>query len=686
MTNLWMVLYFTLGISCTGLMLLVFKKIFQDKLSARWHYLIWLVLLVRALLPANVRLFSTDFALNSLWMEGVKRLRGLVELGRNSVLSSPFGMSGGDVSLLGELPFALWSVTDILFVVYLAGVVLFLLYDVLIYVKLRSDIQKGREASASLKEKISRVAERYDLPKQERVKVCGGIETPFLCGLLRPVLVIPEGMEETIDEKVLLHEMLHRKHHDVLVNFALHLLRTLNWFNPLIYVLCRIIRNDSEALCDQRALERLEGEEKREYGMLLLNMADSRHASRIGTTSMANGAKNIKTRVQRIADFGRAPKGAAFAAACITVVLSLASVSFAYAPSYFETDLHGAEVRSAADLELLLEDARYFEVTSPEMALNLFAESLSEKDLVKMALIVPQEEFDGYKEWVMTQYTDLDNGNYTMAVDTDKLHPYGFYMDIDNGSITVTAYEEDRFVEGMARFRHDDWTEEDEYWTEEFVSFRLVNENGWRMHLTDRALQEFSRGNYFWEQDILHERMRQGDYQQFGDWRFMLAEWTGSGIWVGPGFQGMNLHFFSSGAEENTFSEEMTIFANHAVVVEYVGEMWPLEVWQEEKDAEVPVFIVCPAEMEDGEFFTDPRTGNPRRYDNGGGGSSSSGDAWDVPLITEENTMTYVNGDIWCESIGEAMAELERPYEFRIYSRDGERLLTVPFEGGGLYE
>ena len=57
MTNLWTVLYFTLGITLTGLMLVLFKRLFRDKLSARWHYLVWLVLLVRAILPENLRLF-----------------------------------------------------------------------------------------------------------------------------------------------------------------------------------------------------------------------------------------------------------------------------------------------------------------------------------------------------------------------------------------------------------------------------------------------------------------------------------------------------------------------------------------------------------------------------------------------------------------------------------------------------
>lgn len=162
MTNLWVVLYVTLGITLTGLMLVVFKKIFQDKLNARWHYLVWLVLLVRAVLPANVRLFSTSFALNTLWMEPMKKLRGRVEMGMDSLLSAPFCMEGGDLSLLKG---GGWSLTDTLFVVYGAGVLLFLLYDLLIYARLRKEIRQGREASLSLRGKILRTAETYDLPK-----------------------------------------------------------------------------------------------------------------------------------------------------------------------------------------------------------------------------------------------------------------------------------------------------------------------------------------------------------------------------------------------------------------------------------------------------------------------------------------------------------------------------------------
>ena len=670
MTNLWTVLYFTLGITLTGGMLIVFKKIFQDKLNARWHYLIWLVLLVRAILPANVKIFSTGFALNNLWMEPVKKLRGTVELGMESLLSAPFGMGGGDLSLLKT---GAWSVTDTLFVVYVVGAVLFLLYDVLIYGKLRKEIRRGREASAVLQEKILQTAEKYDLPHQENVRVCSNMETPFLCGLFRPVLVVPESMEETIDEKVLLHEMLHRKHKDVLVNFALHILRALNWFNPFVYWLCNIIRNDSEALCDQRVLEKLEGEEKRDYGMLLLRMTDSRYASRIGTTSMANGAKNIKTRIQRIVDFGRAPKGAAFAAGCITVMLSLASVSFAYEPKYFDTS--GVETKE--ELELLLEDARYFEVTSPEMAISILYEAISERNLGKLALTVPQDEFEEYKTWALSEYVDDDLDGAVLAEGTKADYKYRFYdrMRYDG------AYFFDRQTDGTitGTLHIVDETEahkEDVPVTERFQYFRIFEENkgNWSVELMEEEHWLFDVYDPGYIDRKLREKMEQGEYTEQGDWKFTeivyCEEW-------GIGFGGWDMfRFMNNGGEEPQFNESLTPMAAHAAYLEYTGTELKEEV-------QVLVIFTCPAEMTKEELWD----GFHRDFTVGSSGSSSAGFEWDVIETGPDwDGNLYVRGDKSYESLEEAFRMLSEPYEVRIYSRGGELLETFPLKGGALYE
>lgn len=668
MTNLWTVLYFTLGITLTGLMLVLFKRLFRDKLSARWHYLVWLVLLVRAILPENLRLFSTGFALNTLWISGMKRLRAAVELGRNSLLSTPFGMGGGEISLLKKMPFSAWSLTDRLFAVYLAGVAAVLLYDALLYARLRLEIRKGAAATPSLREKIRKTAEKYDLPTQKSVRICKGIETPFLCGMVRPILVVPESMAETIDEKVLLHEMLHLKHHDVLVNFLLHLLQALNWFNPFVYWLCRIIRNDSEALCDQRALEKLRGEEKREYGMLLLDMADSRCASRIGTTSMANGARNIKTRIGRIADFGRVPKGAAFATACITVVLCLASVSFAYQPNYFDT----SKVETAEDLRLTLEDARYFEIPSAEMAISILYEAFEERDLAKLALTVPQEEFDTYRDWAISEY-EMAESTYHARLDsgTKADYTYHFYDSMKAEDFYLLNEQADGSIDGILQVN--EFAEGEKPITQHFLHFRIFEETkgSWSVALLGderRLFDVYGAVNYGIYK--LEEEMAQGNYRQAGDWKVTDAAYCRQWGFL---FGGSVIDSLFGANQKMQFNDTLAPFATHAAYLEYTGTA----LWEKQN---VLVAIACPQEMKEDDYWE-----NIDSFVVGSGGSSSAGVAWEI-ISTDEDwdgRISFAEGED-SDNLADAFARLKTPYEVRLYTNHKELLETIPLKGGAL--
>ena len=54
MANLWAFLYQTLTLSVTAAVLLVAKRLFLDKLSPRWQYGVWAVLLLRLAVPAGM--------------------------------------------------------------------------------------------------------------------------------------------------------------------------------------------------------------------------------------------------------------------------------------------------------------------------------------------------------------------------------------------------------------------------------------------------------------------------------------------------------------------------------------------------------------------------------------------------------------------------------------------------------
>ncbi|MFT4105192.1 MAG: M56 family metallopeptidase [Lacrimispora sp.] len=66
------------------------------------------------------------------------------------------------------------------------------------------------------------------------------------------------------------HEKQHIKHHDPLLYRFLQVVQCVFWFCPFIHKALRLIRQDRELLCDERASS---GFSKREYGMLLLREA-----------------------------------------------------------------------------------------------------------------------------------------------------------------------------------------------------------------------------------------------------------------------------------------------------------------------------------------------------------------------------------------------------------------------------
>lgn len=306
MRDIWSFLLQTLTASGVAVLLLAVKALFRDKLSPRWQFAAWGVLALVLLLPAG---WSGRYTLLN-WPFYVEWLRSAFtgEYGALARVTAPVPLPVLKMpAVVGE-----W-----LFFLYTVGVLFFLLRYIVSYLRLRLALKKGQVVD---EERIRGVAEAYGLPVCPAVKV-PGLSTAFICGVFRPVLALPA--EREADEKVLLHELLHLKHKDALWGWLIALFRCLHWCNPLLWLCADQAGNDLEALCDQRVLERLEGEERREYGFILLEMAQEKYARVPGTSSIANGGKNIRRRIEAIARFKRYPGGMALASVCVLLVLAV---------------------------------------------------------------------------------------------------------------------------------------------------------------------------------------------------------------------------------------------------------------------------------------------------------------------------------------------------------------------------
>ena len=312
MGNIWEFLLQTLTVSLTAAVLLIVKYLLADKLSPRWQYGIWGLLALRALIPAGM----TRQVLLPLpaWVDMCKTA---AERGLASAYAGPWDAMDAK-SVLPWPSGAPESVTDWLFVAYAIGAAAYLLWKLAAYARLRLALRRGAPASEAVSSQIAGVCEKYGLRASRAVEV-EGLPTAFVCGVFRPVLAVPKG---GVDDKVLLHELLHLKYFDAAQGIFWCLIRALHWCNPFMHYVLDRVGNDLESLCDQRVLERLEGEERREYGGILLGMANEKYARAPGTSSISNGGRNISRRIAAIVRFKLYPRGMALASVCIAVVLA----------------------------------------------------------------------------------------------------------------------------------------------------------------------------------------------------------------------------------------------------------------------------------------------------------------------------------------------------------------------------
>jgi bla regulator protein BlaR1 len=101
--------------------------------------------------------------------------------------------------------------------------------------------------------------------------------SPFVGGMLLPKIYFPKDVLNEIEEKqlthVMMHELVHYKRKDLFYNFFAVVSTALHWFNPLVLVAMKKMKEDREIACDAYVLETLGENESTEYGMTLIKLS-----------------------------------------------------------------------------------------------------------------------------------------------------------------------------------------------------------------------------------------------------------------------------------------------------------------------------------------------------------------------------------------------------------------------------
>ncbi|MCL4218437.1 MAG: M56 family metallopeptidase, partial [Candidatus Hydrogenedentes bacterium] len=156
---------------------------------------------------------------------------------------------------------------------------------------------------------------------------------PALFGFIRPRLLIPKTLLESMSPRelrhVLCHELAHLKRRDILVNWLVAVLQIVHWFNPVMWYAFYRMRADREVACDALALSYLDAGEAQEYGRTVLSLFDThrRVGALPGVAGILEDKTHLKRRIAMIAAFTKPSRRWTVVALCLFVALGVAGLT-----------------------------------------------------------------------------------------------------------------------------------------------------------------------------------------------------------------------------------------------------------------------------------------------------------------------------------------------------------------------
>lgn len=326
-------------------LILCIKILLRNKLPPRWQYLLWIILIVRLLLPwspdssysiYSILSYSNGTPVTSHQDSTDRRKQGSTAIGGTKTYTYGSAQtaekSKKQTHNNEKKNDETVSFYTIVLYIWLAVVIILSFATIIMNKRLLFYIKKQPVITD---ERISKIFEsckksmsvKRDIP----LLLAGKIASPTVFGFLRPRVLLSSAHMKVLDEQQLRyifhHELAHIKRRDIGVNWLMHGLLILNWFNPILWYAYSCMREDQELACDAFALTYIDSEEKLAYGHTIITLLEH-YSSYYQVPSLANLSRNKRTLKRRILMIKKFKKNSyRWSAFGVVAILAVSSVS-----------------------------------------------------------------------------------------------------------------------------------------------------------------------------------------------------------------------------------------------------------------------------------------------------------------------------------------------------------------------
>jgi beta-lactamase regulating signal transducer with metallopeptidase domain len=368
--------------------ILLFRLLFKKRISPRVQYAVWMLLVLRLMLPVTV---ESGFHVESLLPEKPASLveqESIFETETPVINLAPSDHAQTDSPLVPSepAPVVLQEMLEpapvrdiswrlIAFWVWIAGAMVFGLWMMIVKLRFYEDMQRH---IATVSPRVYAIYEECCDALHVKPMTVWAVDrsiSPGIAFFSGPVLLLPASMVGSEDalRYAFLHELTHKKRYDHYVTALLTVLRVIYWFNPAVHVGFNEMRADMETACDADVIAFVGKQQKRGYLNTIIELFSYATNPQLGM-SQASSRRMAKRRMkgafmrERTTIFGKA----AVLMLVLVMLLGCFTTACQSAPEKMEDTITEApENLQSADVY-----GQENETTTPELA-----ESLSETQI-----------------------------------------------------------------------------------------------------------------------------------------------------------------------------------------------------------------------------------------------------------------------------------------------------------------
>jgi len=313
-------LILSLSLSAGILTVLLFsiKPLIRNKFSKSVQYYIWIVVLLRLVLP-----FSFETSIMNELFYGNQMLQAAA----SPTINQPMGgtddnISDTSISLSikertasgaynGDTDHSRYFkdlFNQYILYLWLLGVIISLAVNLTGYALFLKHIRRSNEPAADEENRMLAAL----LYGRNNVRLMRNhfVSTPMLIGIIRPYIIIPDiKFDEKQLKNILLHEITHLKRFDIAVKWLTMIVSLIHWFNPLVYFIKKEVNHACELACDEAVVKNLSQAEKQAYGDTLISVvAEHKYPIGVLQATMCEEKKSLKERLVSIMNYNKKSK------------------------------------------------------------------------------------------------------------------------------------------------------------------------------------------------------------------------------------------------------------------------------------------------------------------------------------------------------------------------------------------